>query len=245
MNRRDALKTGLAALLPTWALRSPSPRVPLEKFCGRAELDYGRFKLAAPFVQEAQDSRLYSFATNAAVCVRVDARNCDKGDGLGRLPPAGDKLPWYHDKLSGWKPWPKERYLLAADSPCPTCEGFGTNDKKFAHECRACDGLGMGSCKWCNGTGIQPSAGGWCRDCAGGGVSNAPDIQPLAEGWFAESLQDRLIRSHLRDVEWTLIGPNTAPSAYTSHIIAFRFDGGLGLLMPLDPVRVRERLVPA
>jgi hypothetical protein len=238
MNRRDMLRATtaglLSGLLPTWVIRQPV-RVPLEKFC--TDDGGGRFSMATPFVQASKDDRLFAYATNAAICVRADASQCNRGDSDSPRPSA-NRLPWQHDTLSGWKPWPKENYLLASNSDCPACNGYGTASGTFGVECAECEGFG---CLVCSGNGaIDPT--GPCRACGGKPIGIRPDIQRVGD-FFVASKQDRVIRANLRDLEWTRIGPPTP--VMVAHIIAFRFDGGLGLLMPLDEKSSQERLTKA
>ncbi len=237
MNRRDVLKTGLAALLPTWALKaSPSP-VPLHVFCDPSHTF--RWNLTTPFVQQMPDERLFSFATDARACLRVAARDDDRTGEATHRPPC-TRFSWDHDALPGWKPWPKESYLLAEGSECLSCRGYGTADGTPGMECDRCYGFG---CRACKDTGILIAKADACPACRGKGVGTRPGIQPLG-GLHVAAVEDARIRRNLRDIEWTVTN-HAAVGGQPLTVIAFRFDGGLGLLMPLDPVRVRERLVRA
>src|SRR5438552_461221 len=134
MNRRDALKS-FAALagapwLSSWVLAKPAknPKIDLMAFCAAAER-YRRiqsFDLYEPFLQAG-----HLYATDGAVCVRVDP------DGYGhvaaeliKLPPASG-LAWNHDDCTGWRTLPKIDPLLASDW-CLHCKGYRFLDY---HEC--------------------------------------------------------------------------------------------------------------
>jgi hypothetical protein len=233
MNRRHFLASATAlaaqALLPSWAF-SRAPVVPLQEFCGEDQHFRGDLvKISQPFIQEEA-----GYATDAMICLRVPAREV-KGEALGKLPPASG-LPWVHQDLTGWKPWPRQNYLLADNSVCPVCNGYGTADGKCGQMCEVCGHTGrewVGShpyqpiqCRACNGVGIQ---GPHCQACKGKAIGLFPGIQLLGQRPI-DACYDRKIRKHLRDVEYAT---SESLLRYTRvPLVAFRFEGGVGLLAP-------------
>lgn len=235
MNRREAIGGMLAtAMLPFWARKTPTV-VPLHEFCGVGKSF--RFDMATPFVQ-GDGSKLATYATDAKVCIRVASTDSDCGGLLGNRPPA-NRLGWDHDKTGGWKPWPKERPLLATESWCPRCNGYGTHNAKEAPECRTCDGFG---CQRCN---MRGSIGRDCPACKGDGNGIYPGIQEVGPA-IIDASYDRKIRTHLRDVEYVVVD-NGSPSWDKNdrlNVVLFRFDGGRGMLMSLAESS-RKRIVGA
>lgn len=228
--RREAMAVALAALVPSWVRRTPAA-VPLAEFCARPwDLVSRRFDAARPFVQESPGG-LHTYATNGHVAVRVGAGWADRGAGLGRLPPAAG-LPWPHDTLGGWRRWPAERPLVADRADCPACDGFGTADGRPGPECVPCDGFG---CERCDGRGFLAPL---CPACRGAGVGTHPAFQEVGPEIVAVKY-DRLVRRHLRDAEYAVVRFDRYA---TGNVVAVRFDGGCGLLMPVHPSE-RYRIV--
>lgn len=228
--RREAMGVALAALVPSWVRRTPAA-VPLGAFCAPAwDGANRRYDFTRPFVQ-AGEVGLSTYATDSRIAVRVGAGWADRGADAGRLPPAAG-LPWPHDALGGWRRWPAERPLVAAEADCPACDGFGTATGRPGPECRPCDGFG---CTQCDGHGF---AGPRCRACRGKGVGTHPAFQEVGSEIVAVKY-DRLVRRHLRDAEYAVV-PFGRPGF--GNVVAVRFDGGCGLLMPVHPSE-RYRIV--
>lgn len=151
------------------------------------------------------------------------------------------KLHWETiDRMRGWKRWPAENHLLMRGAFCPECDGRGTADGKIGQECEKCQGLGYfwhggyrtTTCTACDGKGIL---GPWCPSCEGNAIGVFPGVQEVGCE-IVQARYDRLIRRHLRDVEYAIVGA-PAPAKNLPHAVAIRFDGGCGLLMPVDASR--------
>ena len=230
MTRRDAIGSLAALLLPTWKLReSVRPPVPLHEFCDPRGESF-RFECHTPFLQSNQDERLFGYATDCKIAVRVDANDNLKGNDEGRRPPIS-KLDWGYDSLTNWKPWPKSNPILRDNGICTVCDGYGTLNKLPAPEHAACDGFG---CKKCRYSGVEPATAD-CPACRGKCEGEFADLQPLHDGIVVAVKYDRKLRTHLRDVEYAL-RPTHLERRHgdVSQVVAFRFDGGLGLLMPMS-----------
>lgn len=254
MNRREAIGAGLAMLLPTWKLRWEQPQaIALQDFCDDPAAPWTiRYNMAEPFVQPSND-RLFKFATDGKIALRVNAIDYDCGDEQERRPPIGDLNFWQHDSLRGWKPWPKEDRIVAADSKCPTCNGYGTASGKVGKECDVCYGCGYEipeggmdrkRCSKCNGHEV---IGPYCPVCKGNAYGTHASIQKVGDILIDVGF-DKKIRSNLRDVEYTILPfrtPSTIKTAKEVGIVAFRFLGGVGVLMPLDPELVGKRIEAA
>jgi hypothetical protein len=269
MDRRDFLRTTFAAaaasLVPSWVMAKPP--INLAAFCLAPE-EVSKFKMTQPFVQigavddaigrkpwqqkfglPGTHAELFRYATDGRICVRVPGEQRDKDEGQEtKLPPACG-LPWTHEWLcrGKWLPWPRENYLLAEGSLCPLCHGTG-DLAGIPEGCEPCDGTGhywgetildeprLNGCKSCKGGGViikDP-----CPTCRGIGDGVFPGIQPLGPG-FITSEYDTKIRQNLRDVEWFL----PKEGIEQDRPVKIRFDGGLALLMALDPQRTMESLV--
>lgn len=231
MDRRQAMSTMLAGLLlPTWARRtrlSAVAAIPLGEFCA-ADWDGVnlRWDFTRPVVQESERGLLYSFASDARVAVRVQATTHELGESLGTKPPFAN-LPWRHDDLAGWRPWPAERPLVSDVGECPHCDGHGTASGRPGVEC-GCGGFG---CRRCEGTGFTDAA---CRACRGQGHGRFPAYQEVGSEIVAVKY-DRLIRRRLRGVEYAVFDFPGRGKGWPSKCVALRFDGGVGLLSPVEP----------
>lgn len=237
MNRRQCLGvlgSAVASMFATW--RIAPARVPLEKFCLPDSQTFPKWDCSGPFAQE-QGSRLYAFATDARVALRVV--DPAVGQSLGdKPPPPATILPWKHDQLRGWRQWPAENYLLAHDGECGVCNGHGTADGKCGHGCEACGGS-WGGCKVCHGSGV---VGPICPSCHGKAIGVFPHVQMLGDVPITAKY-DRLIRANLRGLEWATVEHRVFTTKAVNTLVAFRFDGGLGLLATMD--RANMRLVSA
>lgn len=236
MNRRDVLKAGVAAglsaLVPSWLLRRPD--INLAAFCDPNAI---RFNMAQPFVQESPGG-LFKYATNGHVCLRVDTDWSQANrDAKHALPPACT-LPWLHDDRAGWKKWPASDPITLDPEYCPDCDGRGRVGDDI-EECPWCDGRG---CHKCHESGTM--GGTICQGCEGEPYGRFLGAQMIGDLPISFVL-DRKVRQHLRDVEYhtdTLTFPNLEAN---SQAVMFRFDGGCGLLLPLDAGSVEGRLVKA
>lgn len=191
MNRRQMLGSLGALLVPTWAFRPVKRSIPLHEFAAN-DWQVARFDMDKPFVQEL-GSRLFGYATDSKIILKVDATEVNQGDEQGRIPPAYN-IEWDRiDALRGWSPWPKKMHLTDRDDHP---EEYG---------------------RW-----IQ-KVGSLCID----------------------TQYDDKIRKHLGNVEFAIL-PDTRRADMDRRVIgdavAFRFDGGTGLLMSMnvDPAEFKS-----
>lgn len=250
MNRRSFLRTAsaaaLSALVPTWLPERTPPRaLDLTPFC--QPWQHPKYDMAKPFVQGEHE--LHRYATDSRICVRVPATEADKGDSPEvRRPDAAGLGWWQHDALypGRWQPWPAARYRDAADSDCQRCHGTG-DLHGISRECEACQGVGTVDCDddWgfyhptdcqaCKGLGFQPLE--LCPECQGKAIGIFPALQPLA-GVYVDAKYDRRIRAHLEGVE--VFVPRDGLDSRRP--LKFRFNGGVGLLMPVETKAAEERI---
>lgn len=250
MNRRSFVRSlslsAAAAFAPAWRVLAVTPRaIDLSAFCGDI---HRKYDLSQPSIQGDAASALHRYATDAAVCVRVPSAEAECGEGL-KLPPA-TSLPWDHAALDRWRPWPAPRYLDLDNTECPECDGKGAIP---AVECDRCQGVGMvfwagddftsedEPCPECRTTGYT---GPRCRTCRGNGYGRFPGAIELWPGFYVAAKYDRLLRKHLDGLE---LHPRQPRCVRTNnldhgHACLFRFHGGEGLLMPLDPRTVQDRV---
>lgn len=263
MNRRNFLASAaglaVATLVPSWLTTAPRPRrLDLTPFCDAPHAPWKRgcrnYRVDTPFVQDSPIGHgLRRYATDGRICVAVPATADECVGEAVNLPPAGG-LAWQkHDTLRGWKRWPRQDYITATDAECPTCDGYGFADEP--QECEACQGVGtlLDSTEWgrhpyeceaCHGRG---SVGTLCPVCNGAAIFTAPCIQPIG-GLYIGSRYDGLVRRHLGGsdaVEYVIHTPS--PPAWTKPYsqVFFRFAGGSGILMGLDPEASAQRIEKA
>ena len=137
------------------------------------------------------------------------------------------KLPWDHDRLAEWVDPPP--YRLEDAEQCSTCRGTGT-----VSECPECDGDGeiefdtefhtyYVTCKSCDGDGVFAGPGRPCPVCKGAGRKLFTPVK-WQRGFISMKHLDRI--KVLPGLKLSLHGDPL-------EIIRFRFDGGVGLLMPM------------
>ena len=212
MNRRDALKVGLAALLSTWMIAPARRRmIDLNKFCAPTNLHW-KYDIASPFTQAD-----WTYATDLRICVRVRPASADVIGEESRRPAAAS-LMWDHDSRRGWAPLGKPE-ALTAEGFCPTCDVTGWMDPV---DCTKCDGEG---CRQCKNSGSEGTV--ICRMCKGNPDGVFPWIAKVGDAHFDVRFVNK-IASLGDSVEF--VGGTKNPS----DPMRFRFDGGTGLLMPVD-----------
>lgn len=197
--------------------------IDLKLFCGTVNNDLARkSKIATPFNEGA-----YTYATNGSIVVRVP-----KMEGvLNRedYPPSIATLWNVPDGWNEFKPLPERPEPRT--HVCQSCNGSG-----HAIKCKGCEGRGewvcdLGhkhECNRCDGTGYIPKTNADdppCQDCHGTGKRRIyrPDIP----------VDHQLINEELLDKLYTLPNCTVASNKGNEYgVIAFKFDGGDGLLMP-------------
>lgn len=226
MNRRDFIKTtatsALASMVPTWML--PKAEIELTAFCHKRETS--RWDCRTPFLQGEN-----KYATDGRIMVRVPGKPLDIGD-QDRRPNADEAYQRYTHQLGQlgqWLKWPRETPIVTDDAWCPACDGTGQEGGEPAEECEACGGFGHNGtrdCRPCNGLGILTEKP--CPACKGRANGRFPAYQQVGGLYVAHEF-DRKIRKHLRGVEFYYVDGQTCKLP-----VYFRFDGGKGLLMPID-----------
>lgn len=246
MTRRDFIATTgaglLAALVPSWLIQR-TRKIDLRPFCNQ---DFRRYNCASPFVQHV-DGVPYAFGTDGRIAVRADADNASLLGESVKLPPA-QKLNWSDGR--GWQPWPRKDWLVATDSDCLTCGGYGIVGKRT--ECGKCQGVGAFgegfmevNCSACYGRG---EIGAKCPACADSTpIGTRPGIQRVG-GFYVAAKYDDKVRRHLGECDWRVVISDTyTPRGVVVPItlMQLRFDGGLALLCSLDRESSEKRIKEA
>ena len=219
MTRRDAFKAA-AGLLATFVLPAPRRVIDLRQFCRKQP--YYRWDLTMPY--HLHD---WTYATDAHVCVRVRPLAADKADHEGWIPPF-ESLSWNHADIRGWRTLPERPAIVAADQPCPACDGTGNAGGVPSWECR-CEGFEGISCDDCGGSGeLRPPGVAVCPNCWGKAYGKFPSFVELDGRYFDAKLYakaQRLGAEYVHD-NW-----RCRPS---SPMLKFKFGGGDGLLMAVN-----------
>lgn len=240
MNRRDFIRTtaaaAVAALVPTWLRAPEKPKLNLQAFCDVHKSI--RYDMTKPFTQETAGS-FVTYATDSKCIVKVAGDWQKEGTDDARLPPA-ERLWWDHDTERGWKPWPKQDWIIGDSVICFQCRGTGGDG--HINECDKCDGFGNEytgegdgpiKCVDCNGTG---TAKPYCPVCHGRGtLTKGPRHQVVGHAQIACEY-DRLLRKECGEMEYVIIHrPNATRWEKSSDLVLFRFAEGTGILAPMTP----------
>jgi hypothetical protein len=249
MNRRGFLGTSGALVASWWLPRvalgtlPPAP-LDLSPFC---DDEYRRYKLDLPFEQND-----WVYATDGRLAVRARPALClPRTDEQGRLPPV-DSLPWATDG-AGWRPWSS---LVRTHDPtlncCPTCDGKG----HVGRDVVLCNGECMSKYltimskyltmeeierleiegEYFTGDCADPACPGYrggfvCAECLGRGqVDYLYRFDDLA---LAPTFVARLGALPGPEVRRGQIR-TTRDGFALEPVLQVRFDGGHGLLMPLN-----------
>ncbi len=241
LTRRTALKSMVAALA-SFILPAPRPRLNLLSFCARRE--HGKYDLRLPYSLED-----WTYATDSYLCVRVRPDSADRVQRTGKIPPF-DSLSWNHDRIAGWRQLPRLEPLVADESECPACHGWGLEGDAIAHECERCGGTGhewVGTtynlshpitCRTCKALGhIVPPGAVVCRVCQGNAIGRFASVVKLGDRYFAADLYAKV-----RGLggEFVLDNLHANPSL---PMLKVRADGVDGMLMGMDAAGVERRLV--
>lgn len=234
MNRRAFLGVALATtLVPTWLQKRKTP-IDLQPFCAE---DFPRWDISKPFVQY-DGNQPYTFATNARIALRLPGVETPTGDPDRKIPPA-NRLPWQDREAPGWHPWPKQNLLLADETTCPDCKGA----EKVCQICgEPYDPDRICACILSDYYTNRIA----CPTCKGMGRGVFPGVQRVG-GLFVCQTFDKKVRL-LPGLEF-----KTGQMTFTTMddgrpkrlpAVALRFDGGDGILMPLDEEMTLKRLSP-
>jgi hypothetical protein len=206
----------------------------------------GKYNFSLPY--EFQD---YTYATNAIVCVQVRPQLGDVVDHKGKIPPF-DMLSWNHPRLQGWKPLRNLSPIVAADSDCPVCDGYGHNGTEPSQECETCDGIGqvwIGSewdlsvpikCLKCKGTGHLPPPGAkLCQNCDGNGIGKFPSLVEIDGEYHDATIYQKVLALDGEFVRDYWQGMQKFP------LLKFRFDGGCGQMIGVETSAALKRIEKA
>ncbi len=246
MTRRSALGSLAAALLcpATFVLPARRKTIDLMQFCDFQE--HRKYDMRLPY--ELDD---WTYATDSKICVRVRPATGDVAQRKDKMPPFS-QLSWNHDKLRiPWRTMPRLDAIEARDSDCTTCRGYGhVPYTQPAKDCEKCDGLGrewLGNgwdlsvpvtCRACNGKGYhRPADAVECPQCHGKAIGVFPSIVELDGRYFDAGLYAKAQALGGEFVHDNWNGMASYP------LLKFRFDGGHGMLIGLDPESARKRIV--
>jgi len=192
----------------------------LMKFCST---DPTRRQLREPFNHHG-----YTFATDGMVMIVVDLfagyKTTDKPS-----PHSTRTILYDIDSRTDFQPYDGDM-PKPTTSQCPHCKGSGKGKKK----CTDCEGTGEHVCRcgdlhvcgYCDGSGfVGADTGGTCELCEGTG--ERLDYNPVK--FMGAYVSDRLLHLVLTE----LPGPVEFSVKDPLGIIAFRFPGGKGGLMPM------------
>ena len=227
--------------------------IDLKKFCWSGTSNF-RLDLAEPF----SDDR-YTYASNGQIMIRVARRddvthtNATKTAVLSGY--VADKI----EKIT-FSPFPDVELPDVppyVPTPCKTCKGTG---RIYSVECRKCKGNGTIECPTCHGSDeCEPCKGlgtvdrpaiaeddpkdvADCDDCAGTGDSGDPDAHVLLFTRVGPYWLDRRYAVMLMalpgieiDVDHAAwhVGPDGQVGYTRCEPVMFRFDGGVGAVLPL------------
>lgn len=167
----------------------------------------------------------FTYATDGKILVQIEGSHADPNEGAPKLSLDGG-FRFNHSEMQDWIELP-----AVIDPPktsdCTTCKGTGS-----ASECKECQGDGNVECDYghdhecpkCDGIGSTPSKDGkTCSDCNSGKVELFTSMQ--VGGQF---INVRYLAT-LKGLDGVKINTTRRGS---SHMIPFKFNGGLGYVMP-------------
>jgi len=223
LTRRQAIGAAggvIASLLvPTWLRQTRPHTINLKAFCEPEYCYYPlrKWDLLAPFTQEDRDGRLFRFASDRAICVRVDANDTDKVGEEARTPNACN-LPWDSPIAVNWKPW----RAIAGSNPKGLCwKCFGDKiDMQTVTDHKPCNGEGCFECDY-GGRDGKP-----CGVCNGTGKSKEHSRIALTSEVEVGRAYFEMVKAELPSTEFARCPVNR-------DLVLLRFDGGAGILMRL------------
>jgi hypothetical protein len=181
-----------------------------------------RYSLTSPFVRLG-----HRYFTDGRVCVRVPAPGETDADVHDAFKSANEVFPV--SDPGDWKPWPDDGWV-DGEIQCLACKGIGlVNTRK----CITCDGTGETTCDYCHKSDE-------CEDCWGDGYTGGTKCKACGGKCWVSGREKQLIGGvpfNAEFVQKILALPNvqySPSSVQKSKPIAFKFDGGEGMLMPLN-----------
>jgi len=242
MTRREAIAVSLGAMLGTFVRPTPRRTINLLDYCGGEGFKYD---CRLPYVYED-----WTYATDSFICLRVRPVGSDKAEHKGKIPPF-EQLTFNHEKLRGWKTLPKLDPIVAKDSYCPACNGFGRIGHQINwKDCKDCDGYGHqmtysywndhgieSKCKTCFGRGFPISEE--CQFCKGVSIATIPGIVSLNGHYFDYGIYEKVRKLNVEYVQDYWSGRESMP------FMKFKFAEGDGMVMGLDKVSSERRIADA
>lgn len=201
--------------------------IDLNKFCGKEAC---RSYLTVPW-----SAGEYSHATNGHIAVRIPRRpefeECSNAPNIAKI---------YDEAGPVGRLSPLPNFIAPDPSPCPDCKGSG-----FILPCVECDGTGDATCSECghqtectecdDGI-VGPATKGQegadaCGECDGIGSVDAED----ARVEFAPNIEIKLCYARmLKELPNPRIDLTPREFAWSNAPVRFAFDGGDGLIMPMQ-----------
>lgn len=242
MTRREAIAVSAGTLLGLFVRPTPRRSINLLDYCGSEGMKYD---MRLPYVHED-----WTYATDSFICLRVRPIGSDKADHKGKIPPF-EKLTFDHDRVSGWKSLPKLQPIVATDSYCKACNGFGRIGHQINwKDCPDCDGYGHqmaysnwndygveGKCKTCHGRGFPVHEE--CQVCKGVSIATIPGLVYLNNQYFDYGLYEKIRKLNVDYVHDYLDGDTSKA------ILKFKFSEGDGIIMGVDQNSATRRIKDA
>lgn len=185
----------------------------LQRFCSTDEM---RLSIATPF--SIGD---FTYATDGAILIRIPrVLHIECREEV----PDINVMPWDHEIINDWESLPD--YEIDPSEVCPVCKG-----SKASKECFLCEGVAEITCPTahaeiecptCDGYGDVPASEGGCNWCISMGVSPFKEIH-----WH-----NRKISLVYLEMMKSLPGIVLSKQGKAKEVIRFKFDGGVGLVMP-------------
>jgi hypothetical protein len=181
----------------------------------------GEYTISRPHVIDG-----WRYFTDGRVCVRVRDESAPNTTD-GSFPPSDKIFPT--KTLTDWQPWPTDSFI-EAEGDCLVCEGRGRVGTTTCATCKGnqevvCEACGHEhECDDCNGLGY--GGGTTCRSCRGKQRVTRPVRQTIAGVSFNYEYVAKILSLPNPQYSRSSVRPGKA--------LAFRFDGGEGVLMPLS-----------
>lgn len=224
MNRRSALKL-MGAALASFILPAPRRTIDMKAFCATYPGD--RYDMTLPYCLDD-----WTYATTGNIAVRVPPATADRFSHSGKVPPF-ESLSWDMSHR-GWMPVAPRRRVLAVDSTCPKCDGYGAvlNGVGIPScECKDCDGCG---CDTCADSGVTiPSGAEKCSVCNGHGHGVFPSLVQVGDRYFDAATYEKVVslgaECVIVDAEFCV----PVSGSKNHSLMKFKFDGGEGMMLSL------------
>lgn len=177
----------------------------------------------------------YTYASDGHSIIRVPRIADITGEGVSII-----HLPWDHDSITEWHPVPSD----IPDSrrvECKSCEGTGkiitcedcNGDGEVQYEYSSLSGKTYDAdieCPVCEGRGKMNGDGERCEDCDGHGYSF--ESVAVKVEYLGLYVSNHLLK-RVKDLPGVMISIKGIATPHDLPIVRFKFDGGVGLIMPM------------